>query len=176
MPHKRNPSGCAVVLSAATRMPGLVATMLASGAHEHERSVGGWHAEGPVVADAIQTTGSALSAMADVIDGLAVDIARMRQNIDATRGVVFAERVTMTIAPKVGRTRAAELVRNAVAAARQSGATLTEAVAAIPELASLLSAADVAGLAVPETYLGSPTGSVSGCSQGPANTPSSGKR
>ena len=31
MPHKRNPSGCAVVLAAATRMPGLVATMLASG-------------------------------------------------------------------------------------------------------------------------------------------------
>ena len=29
MPHKRNPSGCAVVLAAATRMPGLVATMLA---------------------------------------------------------------------------------------------------------------------------------------------------
>ena len=155
MPHKRNPSGCAVVLAAATRMPGLVATMLASGTHEHERSVGGWHAEGPVVADAIQTTGSALSAMADVVEELTVDPARMRQNIDATRGVIFAERLAMMIAPRVGRTRAAELVRNAVAAAQQSGATLTEAVAAMPELSSLLSAADVAGLAVPETYLGS---------------------
>jgi len=61
----------------------------------------------------------------------------------------------MTIGPKVGRTRAAELVKKAVAAAQQSGATLTDAVAAIPELSSLLSAADVAGLAVPDTYLGS---------------------
>ena len=128
MPHKRNPSGCAVVLAAATRMPGLVATMLASGSHEHERAVGGWHAEGPVVADAIQTAGSALSAMADVVEALTVDPARMRQNIDATRGVIFAERLAMTIAPKVGRTRAAELVRNAVTAARQSGATLADAV------------------------------------------------
>ena len=155
MPHKRNPSGCAVVLAAATRMPGLVATMLASGTHEHERAVGGWHAEGPVVADAIQTTGSALSAMADVVEALTVDPARMRQNIDATRGGIFAERLAMMIAPKVGRTRAAELVRNAVTAAQQSGATLTDAVAAMPELSSLLSAADVAGLAVPDTYLGS---------------------
>ena len=155
MPHKRNPSGCAVVLAAATRMPGLVATMLASGTHEHERAVGGWHAEGPVVADAIQTTGSALSAMADVVEALTVDPARMRQNIDATRGVIFAERLAMTIAPQVGRTRAAELVRSAVAAAQQSGATLTDAVAAMPELSSLLSAAEVAGLAVPDTYLGS---------------------
>ena len=155
MPHKRNPSGCAVVLAAATRMPGLVATMLASGSHEHERAVGGWHAEGPVVADAIQTAGSALSAMADVVEALTVDPARMRQNIDATRGVIFAERLAMTIAPKVGRTRAAELVRNAVTAARQSGATLADAVAAMPELSSLLSAADVAGLSMPDTYLGS---------------------
>src|SRR4029453_16185784 len=153
MPHKRNPSGCAVVLAAATRMPGLVATMLASGTHEHERAVGGWHAEGPVVADAIQTTGSALSAMADVVEALTVDPARMRQNIDATRGVIFAERLAMTIAPNLGRTRVAELVRNAVAAAQQSGATLADAVAAMPELSSLLSAADVAGLAVPHTYL-----------------------
>jgi 3-carboxy-cis,cis-muconate cycloisomerase len=175
MPHKHNPAGCAVVLSAATRMPGLVATMLASGTHEHERSVGGWHAEGPVVADAIQTAGSALSAMADVIDGLAVDIARMRQNIDATRGIVFAERVAVTIAPKVGRTRAAELVRSAVAVALRSGATLTEAVGAMPELANLLSAADLAGLAEPRTYLGS-TDKFRERLLGAANTPLSGKR
>jgi 3-carboxy-cis,cis-muconate cycloisomerase len=114
--------------------------------------------------------------MADVIDGLAVDIARMRQNIDATRGVVFAERVAVTIAPKVGRTRAAELVSTAVAAAQQSGATLTEAVAAIPELASLLSAADLAELAEPGTYLGSANEFRERLLAGAADTPLSRKR
>ena len=154
MPHKKNPSGCAVVLAAATRVPGLVAAMLASMPHEHERSVGGWHAEGPIVAEVIQTTGSALSAMADAIEGITIDAARMRQNIDATRGAIFAERVAVTITPAVGRAKAAEMVKSAIAAAERSGATFAEAVAGMPELSALMPADDIAGLTVPENYLG----------------------
>lgn len=45
MPHKRNPVGAAVLIGAATRAPGLVATMLAAMPQEHERSLGLWHAE-----------------------------------------------------------------------------------------------------------------------------------
>ena len=45
MPHKRNPVGCAVMIAAATRAPGLVATMLSALPQEHERSLGLWHAE-----------------------------------------------------------------------------------------------------------------------------------
>ena len=65
MPHKRNPAACAVVLAAATRLPGLVAAFLTGMVQEHERAVGGWHAEWPTIAAAVQTTGSALAAMAD---------------------------------------------------------------------------------------------------------------
>jgi len=154
MPHKRNPSGCAVALAAANRLPGLVASMLASMPQEHERSLGGWHAEAPIVADATQTTGSALSAMADVIEGLTIDTVRMRQNVDDTRGVIFAERAAVTIAPTVGRARAAELVKTAVEAAQKPEATFAAAVAGMPELAALMPADDIAGLTVPEHYLG----------------------
>jgi 3-carboxy-cis,cis-muconate cycloisomerase len=154
MPHKRNPSGCAIALAAANRFPGLVAAMLASMSQEHERSVGGWHAEAPIVADAAQTTGSALSAMADVIEGLTIDTARMRRNIDDTRGIIFAERLAMTIAPAVGRARAAELVKQAVDAVGKSGSTFTDVVARTPEIAALLSADDIASLCQPDTYLG----------------------
>ncbi|MGD7217334.1 3-carboxy-cis,cis-muconate cycloisomerase, partial [Ralstonia pseudosolanacearum] len=45
MPHKRNPVGCATVLAAATRMPGLAATLLAALPQEHERAHGGWQAQ-----------------------------------------------------------------------------------------------------------------------------------
>jgi 3-carboxy-cis,cis-muconate cycloisomerase len=155
MPHKRNPSGCAVALAAATRVPAMVAAMLTSMPQEHERSVGGWHAEGPIVADVVQATGSALSAMANAIEGLTIDPARMRQNIDTTRGAIFAERVAVTIAPAVGRAKAAELVKNAIAAAQRSGLTFAETVAGMPEIAGLMPADDLAGLAVPENYLGS---------------------
>ena len=74
MPHKRNPAGCAVALAAATRLPGLVAAFLTGMVQEHERAVGGWHAEWPTIAAAMQTTGSALAAMADAAGGLSVDV------------------------------------------------------------------------------------------------------
>ncbi|WP_259698744.1 lyase family protein, partial [Pseudomonas frederiksbergensis] len=45
MPNKRNPVGAAVLISAATRVPGLLATMFAAMPQEHERSLGLWHAE-----------------------------------------------------------------------------------------------------------------------------------
>ena len=154
MPHKRNPSGCAIALAAANRLPGLVAAMLAGMPHEHERAVGGWQAEGTIVADVMQTMGAALSATADVIDGLTIDTARMRRNLDETRGVIFAERVVVSIAPKVGRKRAAEMVKRAVEVAQQSGSTFADAVARTPELAALMTADDIARLAAPDAHLG----------------------
>ena len=77
MPNKRNPAGCAIALAAATRLPGLVAAFLTGMVQEHERAVGGWHAEWPTIAAAIQTTGSALAAMVDVVGRL---VRRRRPN------------------------------------------------------------------------------------------------
>ena len=45
MPHKRNPTGCQVALSAAIRAPGLAAAILSGLPQEHERGLGGWRAE-----------------------------------------------------------------------------------------------------------------------------------
>ncbi|HTG59911.1 MAG TPA: 3-carboxy-cis,cis-muconate cycloisomerase, partial [Terriglobia bacterium] len=109
-PNKRNPSGSVVALAAAARVPGLVAAFLASMPQEHERATGGWQSEWPIVAGAIQATGSTLTAVADAIEGLTVDASRMRANIDATRGAVFAEKAAMLLAPQMGRTKAQALV------------------------------------------------------------------
>ena len=73
MPHKQNPVGCAIALAAATRMPGFVSAALSGLVQEHERGVGSWHAEMPTIAGAIQTTGAALAAMAEVASHLTVD-------------------------------------------------------------------------------------------------------
>ena len=110
MPHKRNPAACAVVLAAATRLPGLVAAFLTGMVQEHERAVGGWHAEWPTIAAAVQTTGSALAAMAGVAGGLSVDPDRMRANIERTNGAIFAERAMMLLTPALGKESAHRLV------------------------------------------------------------------
>jgi 3-carboxy-cis,cis-muconate cycloisomerase len=83
MAHKRNPTGCQVALSAATRMPHLAATILSGLPQEHERGLGGWQAEAPVIAELFQLAHGALTAMAVVLEGLEVDTARMRSNLEA---------------------------------------------------------------------------------------------
>jgi 3-carboxy-cis,cis-muconate cycloisomerase len=83
MAHKRNPTGCQIALSAAIRTPGLAATILSALPQEHERGLGGWQAEGAVLAELYQLTHGALSAMASIIAGLEIDAGRMRVNLDA---------------------------------------------------------------------------------------------
>jgi 3-carboxy-cis,cis-muconate cycloisomerase len=83
MAHKRNPTGCQVALSAALRAPGLAATLLAGLPQEHERGLGGWQAEGPVMSDIFTLAHGAVAAMADVAEGLEVDTAAMARNLAA---------------------------------------------------------------------------------------------
>jgi 3-carboxy-cis,cis-muconate cycloisomerase len=154
MPHKRNPSACAIALAAASRLPGLVSSFLTGMVQEHERGLGGLHAEWPVIADAMQATGAATLAMAAAIEGLTVDAARMRANVEATHGVVFAERAMMQLGPALGRDRAHELVSRAAEAAIRNGTSLSDGLGAMPEVAAAMSAKDMASLDQPEEYLG----------------------
>jgi 3-carboxy-cis,cis-muconate cycloisomerase len=154
MPHKRNPAACAIALAAATRVPGLVASFLSGMSQEHERGVGGGHAEGPTVAGVVQATGAALAAVQDIAENLSVDPDRMRANINATDGAVFAERVMTLLVPSVGRDEGRRLVGLALNPARRDGRTFAQAVTAIPEIARVLTPADLGSLDVPEEYLG----------------------
>jgi 3-carboxy-cis,cis-muconate cycloisomerase len=153
MPHKRNPAGCAVVLAASTRLPGLVAAFLAGMPQEHERGIGGWHAEAATIADAVQTTGSAAAAAAELTTALTVDPDRMQRNLSGTRGVVFAERAMTMLAPAVGFDAAKRAVAAAVAQAAQGQASFAEALAAT-DAAAALTAEQKADLTDPRAYLG----------------------
>jgi 3-carboxy-cis,cis-muconate cycloisomerase len=145
MPHKRNPSRCAVVLAAATRMPGLTSSFLAGMTQEHERAVGGWHAEWPTIAAAVRTAGAAAAAAAALLEGLTVDAARMRANLDATKGAIFSERAMMRLTPALGRETAHDLIERALEDSRAGAITFAEALARRGEAAGAGSAADLQG-------------------------------
>lgn len=83
MAHKRNPTGCQIARSAALRAPHLAATILAALPQEHERGLGGWQTEGPVLADLFCVTHGALAAMAAVAEGLEIHADRMAANLAA---------------------------------------------------------------------------------------------
>ena len=81
MAHKRNPTGCQTALSAATRAPGLAATIFSALPAEQERGLGGWQAEWPVMAELFQIAAAGLAAMADVAEGLEIDEAALAANL-----------------------------------------------------------------------------------------------
>jgi 3-carboxy-cis,cis-muconate cycloisomerase len=155
MPHKRNPSACAIVLAAATRVPPLVAAFLSGMVQEHERGLGGWHAEWPTIAATVQAAGSALAAAAELIDHLQVFPDRMRANIERTNGVVFAERVTLGLLPSLGRDVATRLVAGALEQSRATGQSFGDVVRATPEIAGVLTHDEIAQFDRPESCLGS---------------------
>src|SRR5882757_8638393 len=113
MPHKRNPVAAAAGLGAATMAPNLAATMFAAQVQDHERSAGPWHAEWPTLPSLLLVTSGALAAIVDIAEGLEVDVARMRANLDSTGGLIMAEAVTMALAEKIGKADAHHLIEAA---------------------------------------------------------------
>ena len=104
MPHKRNPTGCQVALSAALRAPGLAATILAGMPQQHERGLGGWQAEGPVLADLFCLAHGAVRAMLPVIEALDIDAGRMQANLaGAEMGTDMGESKSMVAAALAAR-------------------------------------------------------------------------
>ena len=154
MPQKQNPIASSVTLAAANRVPGLVAAFLSGMVQEHERGVGGWQAEWPTVAAVIQATGVAAASMAEAAEGLDVNPARMRENIDATRGAVFAERAMMMLGAALGRDVAHKILGEAARKSDSQGRHLAEVLAEIPEVAKVLDGKALRDLETPDGYLG----------------------
>jgi 3-carboxy-cis,cis-muconate cycloisomerase len=134
MPHKRNPVSCAVILSAAARVPGLVSTILGAMVQEDERGLGGWHAEWETLPEIVGLTGGALHHLNAVISGLEVNAARMRENLESTRGLIFAEGVTMRLAAHVGKQEARRVVEAACQQATENREHLREVLLATPAI------------------------------------------
>jgi 3-carboxy-cis,cis-muconate cycloisomerase len=123
-------------------------------AQEHERAAGGWQAEWPALAGAVQTTGSALDAMVRTVESLEVNPARMRANLDLTFGTIFAEKTRMLVQPKLGREATERLLSKAAQDALATGKSFRHILSAMPEVASLLTAEQLQTLDKPEDYLG----------------------
>ena len=160
MPHKRNPVGAIAILGCTRRVPGLLATLAAAGEQEHERAAGAWHAEWETFADLVRLAGSAAAWSRELLEGLTVDAARMRANLDAAGGIPLAEHLSVLLAPSVGRLVALELVKMAALRAQESGRPLIDVLFDHPPTAEALANAALDRQAVadalePERYLGS---------------------
>lgn len=154
MPHKRNPVAAASALAAATMAPGLAATIFAAQVQDHERSAGPWHAEWPTLPTLMLVTSGALAAIVDIAEGLEVDADRMRENLDATNGLIMAEAVTMRLAEKIGKNDAHHLVEAASKQAVKEKKHLRDALCADAKVTAQLGADEIADLFEPMAYQG----------------------
>lgn len=154
MPHKRNPVGAAVLIGAATRAPGLVATMFAAMPQEHERSLGLWHAEWGTLPELCCLVSGALQQALLMVPELEVDAERMARNLDLTRGLALAEAVSIALAQRIGRDAAHHLVEQCCKQAVKESAHLREVLGANVEVAAQLSAEELDRLLDPAHYLG----------------------
>jgi len=154
MPHKRNPIAAATALAAATMAPNLAATIFAAQVQDHERSAGPWHAEWPTLPMLLLVTSGALAAIVDIAEGLQVDVARMRVNLDATGGLIMAEAVAMALAERVGKSEAHHLVETASKKADAEKNDLREVLANDPKVIAHLSVERIAKLFEPMAYQG----------------------
>jgi 3-carboxy-cis,cis-muconate cycloisomerase len=154
MPHKQNPIASAIILSAATRTPGLVATILSAMVQEHERGVGGWHAEWETLSEIVRLTAGALAATKEIAFGFTAEPSTMRHNLDLLHGVTMAEAVSFALAKKLGRAEAHHIVETISQRALREQVSMHQAVADEPSIAQHFTPPEIANMLNPSNYLG----------------------
>jgi len=154
MPQKRNPISCAYIHACVSVVRQNVAALLDAMMEDHERSTGPWEIEWISLPEIFCLSAGALAQAGFLVGGLIIDEKRMRQNLDATGGLVMSEAVMMGLGPRLGRQRAHDLVYDICREVIASGRSFLDLLAENREIAPHLDRAALAKLLEPANYLG----------------------
>jgi 3-carboxy-cis,cis-muconate cycloisomerase len=154
MPQKRNPISSCYIHAAISVVRQHAAALLDAMVADHERSTGPWEIEWIVLPEAFCLLAGALHQARFVLDGLDVDAARMRDNLEMTHGLVVSEAVMMGLGRHLGRERAHDLVYDICREAIRQKRPLIDLLAQSPEITAHLDRAQLARLCDPVNYLG----------------------
>ncbi len=154
MPQKRNPISCLYIHSTVALVRQHVAALLEAAVADHERSTGPWEIEWISLPEIFLLASGALAQTRLMLAGLEVDAARMRANLDLTKGMVVSEAVMMGLGPHLGRQRAHDLVYDICRKVAATGEPLVELLAQNGEIAKHLSRAELDKMCDPAGYLG----------------------
>lgn len=143
MPHKRNPEISEHLVTLSRLVRAQHAVLLEGMIQAHERDGRGWKAEWVAFPEACLLTGVALAFGRSLLDGLEVDAAAMRRNLDAA-GFAASERLLSALAPVLGKHRAQARLQELLASARSDGIGLEEAARAADDVREALDASPLA--------------------------------
>jgi 3-carboxy-cis,cis-muconate cycloisomerase len=154
MPQKRNPISSCYIHAAISVVRQHAAALMDAMVADHERSTGPWEIEWIVLPEAFCLMAGALKQARFVVEGLEVDAAAMRRNIDLTGGLVMSEAVMMGLGPYIGREYAHDLVYDLCRDAAAQGRPLLDLLAENDEITKHLDREALATLLDPANYLG----------------------
>jgi adenylosuccinate lyase len=141
MPHKQNPSTCETLtgLARIVRMNALAA--LENQTIWHEQDLTRSSVERIIYPDSFLAAHYLLVKMTNVIEHLQVNVERMRQNLELSRGTVFSQAVLLKLIDKgLARARAHELMSQLAGQALAEQKDLKALVAGHAETQKLLTA------------------------------------
>jgi adenylosuccinate lyase len=147
MPHKQNPIQAENLTGLARLVRAAVIPALENVALWHERDISHSSVERVIAPDATIALDFALHRLAGLIDGLQVDPARMRDNLERTKGLIHSQRVLLALTEAgFGRQEAYEIVQRHALNAWQRGERLLDCLRADPAVTSRLSEEELSGL------------------------------
>ena len=136
MPHKRNPILSERICGLARVVRGYALVGLENVALWHERDISHSSAERVVLPDAFLTVDYMLDRFAFLAEGLVVRAERMRENLDASHGLYFSQRLLLALVESgLSRDDAYRLVQHHAMRAWDEGLDFPELVRADAELA-----------------------------------------
>jgi len=130
LPQKSNPVRAEAVLSLARFATGLVGQLQSAAFHQHERDGVAWQLEWLVLPQMIVATGAALGHALALVESLEIDRARMRDNIEATKGLALAEAASFALSAHLPRPEAQALVKDTCKEVLSKGGHLIDLLAA----------------------------------------------
>ncbi len=154
MPHKKNPVRCERMAGLARLVRGSAQVALENIPLWHERDISHSSAERVILPDAFILTDYMLTEAVDIIGHWVVHKDRMRANIEATRGLIFSQRVLLALTRKgLSREDGYKLVqRNSLRAWNEHG-DFRDLASADPDIAAALSPAELRACFSLDPYL-----------------------
>jgi len=139
MPHKRNPIGCEQIVGLARLIRGNCQAAFENIALWHERDISHSSVERVILPDSFIALDHMLRRFTRIVRGLAVNAARMFENLHRSRGVVFSGTVLLELARRdVSREQAYEWVQRNAMRSFAEGLDFKSLLLADPDISSVL--------------------------------------
>src|SRR2546422_10281079 len=154
MPHKRNPELSGRICALARLRRGNALAALENGALWHERDISHSSVERVILPDSTILLDYLLDLTTFVVRGLEVDSARMAENLEASYGLVYSQRVLLKLTESgLARQTAYELVQRTAMRAWRERRSFYELLAADPAVTEHLAPAELKACFDPSWYL-----------------------